>query len=438
MAANDTPQAQSILALTASKSVCEYRQHRTVFDTDEQSSTGAQGANQEVPSPLARSQLVQSQLDQLRRDEVDKKLRVVRSWLDENGVAGIVLGGVDAVAWLSGGLTTPVERGAPLGPLRLAVSQEVFAAVTTSVELPRLEAESGLGLLGVELHEAPWFEAGGLDRVAAEALGESPGRLASDCNPEAALACADDLVELRLALGPAEHGRLARLAVDATRALEDTLRAWEPGERDLDVRARADEQLERAGAFAACLIVGGDERVERFRHPLASGAEMHRLVMAVVVAERGGLHAAVTRFACAGRLPDRIRKARVEACAVEAEMLAASASRSTYGEVLRAGERAYAAVGHPGAWREHYQGGPIGYRQREFELAPTHATSRWFDLPVATGHALAWNPSVAGGGKAEDTYLVEPEALRRLTETGAWPLEEGRPAILDIATGAAA
>jgi hypothetical protein len=59
-------------------------------------------------------------------------------------------------------------------------------------------------------------------------------------------------------------------------------------------------------------------------------------------------------------------------------------------------------------------------------------------VPVEEGHAVAWNPSVAGGGKAEDTYLVERDGLRRLTETGAWPLRKGRPAVLDTSTGEAA
>ena len=51
-------------------------------------------------------------------------------------------------------------------------------------------------------------------------------------------------------------------------------------------------------------------------------------------------------------------------------MLAASTAGTTYGDVLQVCDRAYAAAGHPQAWREHYQGGPIGYRQREFEIAP--------------------------------------------------------------------
>jgi len=69
---------------------------------------------------------------------------------------------------------------------------------------------------------------------------------------------------------------------------------------------------------------------------------------------------------------------------------------------------------------------------------PTQTGSRWFSVPVDEGHAVAWNPSIAGGGKAEDTYLVESSGLQRLTDTAAWPLLGGRPAVLDISTGEAA
>lgn len=357
--------------------------------------------------------------------EVEQKLALLRELLERRGLAAAVLRGADEVAWLTGGLTNPIEPGNPASPLWLVVTPDAVAAVTTNVERPRLEAESNLAELGFELHEAPWFEPDGLARVADELAGE-PEELG------------DELVAVRLALLQPEQRRLAELARDAARALEDALRAWQPGERDLDVQAGVAERLERTGAFGACLIVGGDDRVERFRHPLAAGEPIHRLVMAVVVAQRHGLHAAATRFACAGGLPGGVRQALATARDIERATLAACIPGATYGDALRALDRAYADAGQPGAWSEHYQGGPIGYRQREFEIVPTQTDSRWFGTPIEAGHALAWNPSVSGGGKAEDTYLVEPDGLRRLTDSGSWPLEDGRPAVLDVSTGEAA
>jgi Xaa-Pro aminopeptidase len=372
-----------------------------------------------------------------RRGEVDAKLRSLREWLGWRSLAAAVLSGADAVAWATAGLTSAVERGAAVGPLRLVVTSDTAAIVTTNVERPRLEAEAGLEALGFALHDAPWFEAESLDLLAAELADAPPEQVASD-RAAFGVDCTDDLVALRLALAEPERERLAQLASDAAVALEHGLRGWSPGEVDRDVQGRIDDRLEQTGAFSACLIVGGDARVERFRHPLACGAAMRELVMAVVVAERGGLNAAATRFASNGKLPTPVRRARAAAFAVETAMLEASTPGAYYGDVLVAGARAYEDAGHPSAWRDHYQGGPVGYRQREFEIVPTDTGSRWFQTPLALGHAVAWNPSVAGGGKCEDTYLVEHGALRRLTETGAWPIEDGRPAVLDIGSGEAA
>ena len=56
-------------------------------------------------------------------------------------------------------------------------------------------------------------------------------------------------------------------------------------------------------------------------------------------------------------------------------------------------DRAYSDAGYAGGWAEHYQGGPVGYRQREFEIVPGQTDSRWYSVPVEEGHAVAWNRS---------------------------------------------
>ncbi|MDX6560807.1 MAG: hypothetical protein QOD65_621 [Gaiellales bacterium] len=376
--------------------------------------------------------------------EVAAKVAQVRALLADLGAPAAVLTSSGAVAWLTAGLTNRIEAGSPASAMWLVVTAGDAVALTTNVERPRIEAEHGLHERGVRLDEVEWFAGdAGLVRAACECAGAPAATLASDGHQAFGIDAGDALAGLRLALLPAERERLAGLALDASGALEDSQLAWRPGERDFDLQGRVAAQLERAGAFGACLIVGGDDRVERFRHPLAVGAPVRRLVMAVVVAERGGLHAAATRMACTGGLPDSVRAAWCAAGTVEARMLAASRVGATYGDVLDACEAGYAEVGHRGAWREHYQGGPIAYRQREFEIVPGQRDSAWYDRRIEAGHAVAWNPSVSGGGKVEDTFLIEDAGLRCLTETGGWPQavlagDRARSAILDIATGAAA
>jgi antitoxin VapB len=96
----------------------------------------------------------------------------------------------------------------------------------------------------------------------------------------------------------------------------------------------------------------------------------------------------------------------------------------------------YANAAAPGQWRAHYQGGPIGFGQREFEIAPVQSDSPWWSEAISAGTAMAWNPSLPGGAKDEDTYLIGASGLELVTTTGEWPTVDDddlpRPAVLEV------
>jgi hypothetical protein len=91
-----------------------------------------------------------------------------------------------------------------------------------------------------------------------------------------------------------------------------------------------------------------------------------------------------------------------------------------WGDAVEALAKGYENIGQPGAWREHFQGGPIAFEQREFELAPTQTDSPYWDLDCLADTAVAWNPSLRGGAKIEETYLVSNDGFELLTSSGAW------------------
>ena len=84
------------------------------------------------------------------------------------------------------------------------------------------------------------------------------------------------------------------------------------------------------------------------------------------------------------------------------------------GEIFRDGQAAYARVGFPDEWRQHHQGGVVGYEPREYLGMPDSADK------VSIGQALAWNPSIAGA-KVEDTILVAPQGNEIITSIAGWP-----------------
>lgn len=393
------------------------------------------------------------------------------------GPAGLVLTSPAAVAWLCGGVSPLVDRTARIDLVWAVVTTDRAALITTNVEASRIRAEYDPAAHGfADLAEVPWYQAawyqpggegpaegaGGRGRgsgpagrdgggqpparngrgfagLAEELAGAPVARLASDGHPQFGIDASDDLIALRLALSPAEAADLAELGADAAAALQSALAEWRPGERDLDIQARCAAALEAAGADSPVLIVGGDERLMRFRHPMAAGAPVRRLAMAVVVARRHGLHVAASRFACAGPLAEDYLASRDRVLAIDHAVLTATRPGNTYGDALAALAAGYAAAGAPGGWAGHYQGGPIGFAQREFEIAPVQAGSRWFSQPIEAGHAIAWNPSLPGGAKVEDTYLVTADgALDPVTRAPGWPEEtiDGRlpprPAVLEV------
>ncbi len=367
--------------------------------------------------------------------------------------AGLVLTGPAAVAWATGGVAPPVDRTAGIDLVWAVFTREISALVTTNVEAARIRAEYDPASHGfTDFVEVPWYSPDGFAEAAANLAGVAPGRLASDGHPAFGFDASDELISLRLALSAAEIRDLADLGHDATHALQSALAQWQPGERDLDIQARCAALIEAAGADAPVLIVGGDDRLAGYRHPMAIGAPVASRVMAVVVARRHGLHVALTRFASAGPVEPEYAALRTRVLAIEDAVLGASVPGAGYGDALTALASAYDASSAINGWNGHYQGGPIGFAQREFEIAPVQTDSRWFTRSIEAGHAVAWNPSLPGGAKAEDTYLVtgsgpvlaggddppDPPALRRLTEAPGWPVEDNddrrRPAILEVGT----
>jgi Xaa-Pro dipeptidase len=396
--------------------------HKTLFGIAEQAEADP------VPSSVARAGAARQRLGR---------------WLaSREDVAAVVLTRPGSVAWATGAVAPPVDRTAGTDLVWVVVTRTAAGLVTTEVEAGRVSEEyqprrhGFTGLVAV-----PWYDPAAFARAAVDLAAAPAAELAGDGHP-AFPDATDDLCALRLALSPAEQQDLRALGADAADALQQALAAWRPGERDLDVQARAAAVLESRGADAPVLIVGGDDRLRRFRHPMAVGAPMRQLAMAVVVARRAGLHAAATRFASAGPAGPEFNTLRARVLRIERDVLAASGPPHRYGDVLGVLDRAYAREGAPGGWAGHYQGGPIGYAQREFEIAPSQQDSRWYATPVEHGHAVAWNPSLPGGAKAEDTYLVSPAGLERVTTAPAgsrpqWPTEDDgqlppRPAVLEV------
>jgi Xaa-Pro dipeptidase len=370
-----------------------------------------------------------------RAAEVAEKLLRVRELLEREQLGGCLLSDSGSVAWLTGGMTNSIVRGAQPGTLRVLVTADAACVLADNIEAARIQAEDPPARLGLDLVARPWFEEGperfALDRVAADDLandGFGPGR---DLRRA--------LIALRMKLLPNERRRLRTLGRDAARAVEEPVRELRRGGTERQLAAEIARRCELVGIFPQVLLVSSEYR-RRFRHPVPRAVPIKRDVLAVACVERGGQFVALSRSACFGA-PDRATEEdhRI-ACTVDAELIAATrpGAGRTYEEVLDAVLPSYERLGRPGEWRRHHQGGPIGYASRESLVFPGTGHGGQGHL-IEAGNAVAWNPS-AGRAKSEDTFLVGEDSNEPVTVGDGWPtlkLDGGsgpieRPAILRL------
>ena len=353
----------------------------------------------------------------------DAAQRTARTLRQSFNARPLLLTTPGSVNWRSGGLSDPVDVTASSDPVWTLDCDAGYALITNVIESPRIEHDFNVRELGWDVLSVPWFDAAAPLEAACSYANVQPVELLSDTDTLGENV-RDQLVAARLALSEPERDELRELGSLVGEALGAGIDAWRPGvSTDFDTAAAISDVLESRGAKAVCLIVGGDERLRLFRHPLPIGTVISDAIMAVVVARRAGLHVAATRI-CVRHADDEIVTLMKVLGSVNDAVLEASRPGGMWGESLIALSAAYDAVGQPDAWREHFQGGPIGFEQREFELAPTQEDSPFWRLARVANTAVAWNPSLRGGAKIEETYLVGEE-LELLTATPAWPLVEG-------------
>jgi len=353
-------------------------------------------------------------------DELDEKRRRLHALLDEDGLDAIVLRRPANVSWYSCGGRAHVVATPEVAAADVVVRHDGDEVVTAVNEAARLETEE-LAALGARFRALPWDA----DRDAALPT----GAVGCDAPLPGARDVAHKLEAARRSLTDGECHRYRALGRDAAGALTEAALALGPGLSEHEAAARVAAALWARGADAVVLLVAGEERLPRHRHPLPTPAPLGRLAMLVVCARRHGLIASLTRFVSFGPLSPPLREAHERLLRVDAAFAHATAPGRTVGEAFAAGVAAYGANGFaPDEWRLHHQGGPTGYEPRDY-LATAGAAPR-----IEPRQAFAWNPS-APSLKSEDTILALPGGPEILTVDPAWPSAtvEGlpRPLVLE-------
>jgi len=347
--------------------------------------------------------------------DLDEKQARLVALATDAGLGGVLLATHHNIAWLTGGRTNRVDASREAGTQRVLVTADGRRFVlANAIEMPRLRDEVLAGL-GFEPVEYAWADdqdpsySVGLARkiVGASAIG-ADWPLPDTTPSEGRIARA------RALLTRAEVDRYRALGSDCGTIVGDVCRRLRPGEDEREIAATVMLSLTAINARAIVLLVGADERIATYRHPVPTATRWKHVVLVAVCAERDGLIACLSRIVATKAGPADLETRTRATASVFARLLDATQPGATGAQLFEAARDGYRAAGFPGEETLHHQGGATGYRAREWVAHPRSEET------VQARQAFAWNPSITGT-KIEDTALVVDGRLELITSTPGWP-----------------
>lgn len=375
------------------------------------------------------SEQAQEETLDARRAEIAAKLEATRELMARHGVDALHLTTLVNTAWLTAGAATYVNESVDEAALSILVTAQEVYILTDPIEDPRLRDEEWLDKLGFTFVVEPWHSRGPALARMTRGKRLASDRLGDGANGDLRRA----LVILRSTLAPGEQARMRTGARLAAAAVREAALAVRPGMTEHEVAALLMAASRHRGGAPIVTLVGSDERISRYRHPLPTAKTVERYVMLVLCFRYRGLVTALTRSVYFGDLPDSLHETALAVGQADARMISGTQPGRSLAEMFALARQAYSDAGQPDAIEEHHQGGPIAYLARE-----TLATSAG-DWRIAPGQAFAWNPSLRGA-KSEDTILLTDDGPEIVTVVDGWPVWSfetpvgviERPAILII------
>ncbi len=355
-----------------------------------------------------------------RREEVRAKHETVCGFMRQAGLDAIVLTQRFNFAWYTAGGQNYVNHASDTGVASLVITADRAVCVTSNIEAERIRREE-IPDLGIEIVGCDWWDGAVTGKAFADLL---TGRKAVAADVKVAGLPADvqtlggEFDKLRLRLLDSEMDRLRQIGKATGEALEWACRNFRQGGSEYALAGLVSQAMWSRRLKPHVVLVAGDDRLDLWRHPIATDLGISRRAMAVVCAENGGLIASATRLFSFGEPEPAWHERQRLICLVDAAMMDATKVGSTLGDVFAATQQAYERVGFPDGWKHHHQGGPTGYRTREGKAAPGNPSV------VVANQAFAWNPSLVAA-KSEDTILVTEAGFEVITATGRWPVFRG-------------
>lgn len=344
-------------------------------------------------------------------NEIEIKQERIIKLLDKKNLDGIILAKNSNISWLTGGMENRIVFVSEEGAVKLIVLKDKILVLTNNIEAERVIKEEGLDKEGFQFIVNQWYERDLLDDLIRKY------RLGGDCYFPEVNNLQEEIKQLRFSLLPEEIKRYRILGKETSKVVSEICKNIRPGETENEIRAKLAQYLWSKNINPHLILIGSDERIFTYRHPIAKDKEIKKYIMLVTCAERYGLIVSLTRFVHFGEVAEELMDKLKAVVKVNASFIKNTRPGKKVADIFQEGIRTYGEVGYPDEWKFHHQGGATGYETRDYIAAPDSLHI------VQPSQAFTWNPSIKGV-KSEDTILVNETENEIVTDDPEWPKVE--------------
>jgi Xaa-Pro aminopeptidase len=362
-------------------------------------------------------------------EELQIKEVKIRDLMERKHFAGIILSTQTNFLWFTGGRRNQIIKNADTSLVHLLITKNKKYLLSTRSDADRIMDEE-LAELGFEPVLYDWYRHSYLDALDKIGL---KGVIGCDFYHTNFPNIEEDLKQMRISLSDFEVGRVKELCKEYTRLLTDFCLNLKPGVAENDLAADLQYACVKSNIDPFVLMVGSDERINKYRHPVATDKKVQKYVLIATCVERDGINVTLSRSVYFGKIPDELEKKQNAVNVIEATYFAHALPETPLRDLFAIGKAAYSKLGYPKEWKNHTQGGIVGYTPREYPVTQDS------EIKVGINNLFGWNPTIRGV-KAEDFIVVQKDGIEQLTIDPRWPFEEiqidgkvfRKPKILEI------
>lgn len=339
------------------------------------------------------------------------KKKKIREFMVQEGYDAVLLARRDNFAWFSFGGDNKIFYSMDVGYGLLAITQQDVFLIAQTMDIDRIYDDELKGL-EIEKKAIRWYQ----ETREQTALRLLKGkRIAADIPLDGTQFKQDEIFALHLPYTQWEVERYREVGRMTDVLMKTVAEQIEPGMTEQEAASILLYEYGKQFSVPKVLLVGSDERIGKYRHPVPSNKKIEKTVLLHAAADIHGMHSNITRMFSFGKpteeLEERynvLNQALASACAL---LIPGEKPR----EILERRKQIFAEHGLEVEYGNHYPGAVTGY---------------WFgsaepilqNKPIMDTQCFDWFITITGA-KVEELVMATPKGGEVLSASGVWPLQ---------------